>query len=562
MSSTLELAILHADACGFSGAMAMSEDQAVGKLRAGHRLIEQTARMFCGRVIDTAGDSALLTFESSRAAFQAARHIGEAADPEFKSNEEIRPFEFRIGLTKGRVKVSENRIFGHCVNMAARINSLVGRGNVGIDRSIWGEVQSLTQGKHVKPRVLFAKPDEPFVDFFEVSGPSAISEDNAPGSRPRNEPIIVIFPNFSGADHRHQREHNSAIEAFLWECAALSGAQGWQTSISAELPANPHVAGSATDYVIQVRVTDMSKGFRLSVSLTSSHMGYRTRHFTRDSGTTDEHAANALALASLVGSAIASVENERAATSRSAGSHQLVAAGRASLSGFSSEHFAKGLGYMRAALKVDPEYPLLLSSLGRAHALAWRFGWSDPAIDHLETARNFADQAVRLAPNDPRCQADLGFVRFWSNEPLESAWHYERSLDALPFHPELAADAGMVFSYVERNAEAASVLERSIANLPSDADYRLWSLGDVYFAKRDYANSLKWLSRMSDQSQAQRLLAANKARLGLDPSRHVAKVLEMQPDFSVRHWVAIQPFTNERDRIDYEEALLMAGLPP
>ena len=85
--------------------------------------------------------------------------------------------------------------------------------------------------------------------------------------------------------------------------------------------------------------------------------------------------------------------------------------------------------------------------------------------------------------------------------------------------------------------------------------------GDVYYAKKEYKNSLKWLSRMSDQSQAHRLLAANKARLGMDASVHVKNVLAQQPDFSVSHWIAIQPFTKEEDRIDYEEALLLAGLP-
>ena len=56
-------------------------------------------------------------------------------------------------------------------------------------------------------------------------------------------------------------------------------------------------------------------------------------------------------------------------------------------------------------------------------------------------------------------------------------------------------------------------------------------------------------------------MAANKARLGLDPSQHVANVLALQPDFSVRHWVSIQPFVDEEDRIDFEQALLLAGLP-
>ena len=58
------------------------------------------------------------------------------------------------------------------------------------------------------------------------------------------------------------------------------------------------------------------------------------------------------------------------------------------------------------------------------------------------------------------------------------------------------------------------------------------------------------------------LLAASKARLGLDPTRHVKSVMIQQPDFSVRHWVAIQPFTDEEERVEFEQALLLAGLPP
>lgn len=54
--------------------------------------------------------------------------------------------------------------------------------------------------------------------------------------------------------------------------------------------------------------------------------------------------------------------------------------------------------------------------------------------DHLELARDFADQAVRIAPNDACCQTDLEFVKFWRHEAIESAWHFVCSLDALPFH--------------------------------------------------------------------------------------------------------------------------------
>ena len=539
--------------------MARSEDKAIARLKAGQSLIRISANKFGGRVVDTAGDSALLTFDSVRAAYAAARHINDEIRRDANSKSADAPFDYRIGLTKGRVKTDGNAVFGHCVNIAARIEALVSRGSIGIERSIWNEVQSLTQGFSSRPRVLFAKPEEPAIHFFEVSHGFDATETDILPINPRNEPLILVVPQFQDFG-RPQR--NDPIEAVIWDCTAFFAAQGWKTDVIRDASPGIERGFPSADYLIKIRKTDLAMGWRLSLNLNSPHMRRGMENYTREAGTDSEIPSVALALASLVGSAIAHVETERATFDKGVGTHQLLAAGRESLSSFSQDQFTRGLEYMKTAYKVDPEYPLLLSSLGRAHAVAWRFGWASSDVDHLELARDFADQAVRLAPNDARCQADLGFVRFWCNEAIESAWHYDRSLDALPFHPELAADAGMVYSYIGRSQEAASILERSVANLPSDADYRLWSLGDVYYSQRDYANSVKWLSRMSDQSQAQRLLAASKARLGLDPTRHVKAVMSQQPDFSVRHWVAIQPFTDEEERIEYEQALLLAGLPP
>jgi hypothetical protein len=48
----------------------------------------------------------------------------------------------------------------------------------------------------------------------------------------------------------------------------------------------------------------------------------------------------------------------------------------------------------------------------------------------------------------------------------------------------------------------------------------------------------------------------------ISPNNSDLESPSQQPDFSVRHWVAIQPFTNEEERIEFEQALLLAGLPP
>ena len=558
MSGSLELAVLHTDARGYGATMAQSEGMAITKLRAGNALSEQTASMFGGRVIDMTGDSVLLTFGSVRAAFCAARHISEVTNYEKQVDKNAAPFDFRMGLTKGRVNASGDRVFGHCINMAARIGSLVGAGNIGIASAAWPEARPLTYGSTVRSRILFAKPDEPFLDFSEIIYNQTETDSFHSAENRRNAPNILLVPKFLS---KKQGQENSAMESIVWNCSTFFASQGWQTSTHS--PNNEELSPSASsaEYIVTIVAIELTTGLRLSISVSSRYMRQGVQHFTRDVDVIELFNSDSLALAALVGSAIALSEMERVNDTRGVGSHQLIAAGRRSLSEFSLPQFLISLEYMERAEKIDPDYPLMLSSLGRAHAVAWRFGWVSANVDHMELALNYAQRAVKLSPNDSRCQADLGFVKFWNGEPVEAAWHYNRSLEALPFHPELSADAGMVYSYIDNNERAVSVLEHSIANLPLDADYRLWSLGDVYYAKKEYKNSLKWLSRMSDQSQAHRLLAANKARLGMDASVHVKNVLAQQPDFSVSHWIAIQPFTKEEDRIDYEEALLLAGLP-
>jgi len=557
MPITAELAVLHADACGYTAAMMQSEDAAIGRLHAGLNLIQRTAQAHGGRMVDSAGDSALLVFDSVAAAFQSARQIQGDIRRQSLRPEAEQPFTYRLGLTSGRVQMDNDRYYGHPVNLAARIQSLVRPGNIGVEASIWAAAQALARGAQSVARALFAKPGEPAIHFTEVGGGEGPADPQSLQEGARNVPVIALIP---FADGTGTPQRDAALEAAVWECLALFGAQGWQSEIVSA--ARMAEAAPAADYVVRLRATTLAASLRLSAMMASRHVRQGPQIFTREASGAGEAAQAALGLAALLGAAIAHAETERIGLSHGAGSFQLVAAGRELLSSFAPGGVERAIAYLEKALEIDPEFPFLLSSLGRAHAVAWRYGWVGRDVDHLEMAKSFAEKAASLAPNDARCQADLGFVRFWNNEARESAWHYERSMAALPFHPELAADAGMVFSYVGRTEEAAAILERSVANLPMDSDYRLWSLGDVYFARHDYKASLKWLGRMADQSQAQRLLAACKARLGLDPAGHVSAVLRHQPDFSVRRWIAIQPFANEADRIDYEEALLQAGLPP
>jgi adenylate cyclase len=548
-----ELSVLYADACGFTSAMAKSEADAIARLKTGQTLLCEAAQEYGGHLVDMVGDSALFTFDSETDAFLAARRFQIASMDLQEFAEETRPFAHRFGLTAGRVHIEGERLYGRVINETARIASLVARNCIGVADQSWPHVQPATDGASYMRRSLFAKADEQAIQFFEVAGPG---DALASARKARNQPIISISVASGRGEDLMQ---DMATEATLWECGLLFAAYDWRHDIHEGALDRSKL--SQTDYLIRLRVLPAGGEIRIVVELSSPYLTRGPATFARQSQGGDQSASTALAIAADVVSTISHAEQERAAASRMIGSHQLVSAARALTMDFSADSAQKALAYLEKAQIIDPEYPLLHSTLARAYAINWRFGWTERGQDQLYLARDLAQKARAHAPEDARIEADLGFVKVWNNETDDSVWHYERALNVLPFHPELAADAGMVLSYAGRNDEAAQILERSISNLTSDADYRLWSLGDVYFGKRDYKTALKWLNRMANPSQAQRLVAASKARLGLDTSAHVAAIMRDRPDFSVRKWVAIQPFASDEDRDDYRSALLLAGLP-
>jgi tetratricopeptide (TPR) repeat protein len=556
MDST-QATILYADACGYAAAAAQSELLAITRLKLGQHLLEKTVGAFGGRVVDMSGDSALMTFNTAPAAYCAADSFRNHARDMHKNTNIDVPFDYRFGMTQGKIFVDGHKVFGHAINQAARIESLVSKNCIGVEDSVWNEVQPSAGNVQYEMRVLFSKHLEPAVKFIEVQGETS---ERATLKRPaRNHPSILIIAH---SDFVIDAKRDGALDAVIWECKTMFAAQDWHATVMHHATLDESYAERDVDYIVRIRVTQVRGNARIAIALSSRHTNHATQSFAREAASEDEIVRTAIAVAALTVSAISHTEGERALKGIGAGSAQLVFAGRTLVSSFKREQMEQGMAYLNKACEIDPDYPLLWASLARAHAIMLRYEVGPSGVDHLAVATEFAEKAVGLSPNDGRLQADLGFVRFWNNRTMDSVWHYDRALEVLPFHPELAADAGMVLSYVGRNSEAADILERSVLNLPSDADYRLWSLGDAYFAMKDYKNALKWLSRMSNQEQAQRLLAACKGRLGLDPSSHVKEVLRQQPNFSVRKWVELQPFALENDQLDFQEALLLAGLPP
>jgi tetratricopeptide (TPR) repeat protein len=243
------------------------------------------------------------------------------------------------------------------------------------------------------------------------------------------------------------------------------------------------------------------------------------------------------------------------------GAYHYLLLGERYLKNFSESGVREAIRYLKTALEFDPHYARAYATLSKAYCIAWRFDWDVGLADSLEEALKMAIQAMDLDSHDPAAEAALGFSTFWSKNTTAALSSYERAMQLNPTDPELCADAGMVHSYMGNYGRAATLIKHSLKIDSSNPDYRLWSLADVYHGMQNYREAFGVLQRMSDRTQANRLLAACAVRLGQDASPYVTRVLKDQPHFSVRRWMAIQPLENSEEAADYADALIAAGLP-
>jgi len=135
------IAILSADAVGYSRLMAEDEVGTVDRLKSYRELISTRVREHHGRVIDSPGDNILAEFPSALDAARSAIEIQRVLKTRNDDLPDERKMDFRIGIHLGDVMVDDDRIYGDGVNIAARLESLADPGGICISDMIHRQVK-------------------------------------------------------------------------------------------------------------------------------------------------------------------------------------------------------------------------------------------------------------------------------------------------------------------------------------------------------------------------------------------------------------------------------------
>ena len=135
-------AILAADVVGYARLMSADEEGTHRRLVTYRReIIDPQVRQYRGRIVKNTGDGALVEFGSVVDAVRCALEMQGRLRARNAQLPQSRRIEFRIGVNLGDVIVAPDDIYGHGVNLAARLESLAPPGGVCISADTWRHVR-------------------------------------------------------------------------------------------------------------------------------------------------------------------------------------------------------------------------------------------------------------------------------------------------------------------------------------------------------------------------------------------------------------------------------------
>ncbi len=222
------------------------------------------------------------------------------------------------------------------------------------------------------------------------------------------------------------------------------------------------------------------------------------------------------------------------------------------------------------AVAQEPEY---------AAAHAWFAYWQmflvgqqwadDPQAAMIEAGR-LADRAITLDPQDGKALAIAGHVRSFLNHRLREALAlHER---ALSINPNLAMAwnlSGVAHAYLGDLDEADRRIQRYKKLSPFDPHAFFFDTARIIVAllqhrHADAAETGREVSQMNPAfSAACKPYLSALGHLGHTEEANIvrARLLSIEPDFTVKGFLANSPFERPQDRDHYAKGLLLAGVP-
>jgi TolB-like protein/tetratricopeptide (TPR) repeat protein len=233
------------------------------------------------------------------------------------------------------------------------------------------------------------------------------------------------------------------------------------------------------------------------------------------------------------------------------------------------EKFERAGVLIHKAMEIDPKNAMAPAWAANWHLTRVGQGWTSDLATTLATAETLCLKAIELDPDNAEALGIYAHTCLWKKDFDAAIRYFDRSLRVNPNLAFIWALSAPTYCYIGEPLAALQRLKRYRDLAPFDPHSNFFeaAYAVAYFCKGDYEQAVlvgrPAVKSNPNFSGGYKPLIAALGHLGRadEAKPYIAKLLSLEPHFTVEHFAKIHPIKRASDRRRYMRGLLLAGVP-
>ena len=485
-------AILAADVVGYSTMMDADEEAALTDLKE-HRetIFDPNIATHNGRIVKLIGDGTLVEFPSVVDAVQFGLDVQHAiADQRSR-------VQLRIGIHLGDVILEGEDIYGHGVNIAARLEALSPIGGICISSIVYETVgQRIQEG--------FSESGEH--NLKNISNPVCLYS-WSPGTKKPQPPVhensgkpsiaVLPFANMSG-DPEQQYFSDGISEDIItglsrFRTMHVVGRNSSFQFRNSDMNDSEIASQLGVQYLVEGSIRKAGNRVRISAQLIAADTGKHLWAERFDRNLEDIFEVQDQVAQNIIAVLPGRVQHDVVARSidkptENMKAYELLLKGKALRDGLNPEDTAQAKQCFGRVLELDPNYARAYMYLADTYVVDMWLGLAD--AEAPKQALDIARKGAALDNNDVFIQDQLGYAYLSARMWAQADAQFEKTLSRIVNEAESMAWCGYGFLLLSRHEKAHEVLVEAMRLDPLHPPALDWILGQVYFFLGRYEDAV------------------------------------------------------------------------
>ena len=535
-----------------------------------------------GRLVKSQGDGMLLEFQSVRPALQAAFVMQQAAAEANAGVAPQRQMHLKMGAQVGELIADAHDVYGHDVNLAARLTALAGPGEVVISADVRDQLTPALDAdiEDIGERRL-KNVQQPVRAFRAWPPGRAARREVAPRARMGDRPSIAVLPfrNLSG-DPQHDILGDVIADDVIGHLSRVA-----ELAVISRLSTTPfrdraYEPGNVAEvlgvrYLLTGKMQFSGIRLRLTTELVEAEGGrvvWADKFDGSIANIFELQDEMSLSVAKRIVPFVRELELKRARTQQPENltAYERMLQAVDLLHHASRDDMEKARAMLEAAIQSDPSFVAPYAWLARLYVLRVGQGWSpDPARDAID-AKRFAESALEKDGTDSWALSVSGFVAAYLDKNLETGIaHFDKALVVNPSAASAWVWSTSAHAWLGRGEEAVKRAHRAIELSPFDPHmYTFTSIaGTAYAVAGQYDKAIEYCQRSLRENRmfasTHRILTISLALSErMDEARRAAaELLAVEPGLTVSGFRNRYPGNTSAHTDLFCQALTKSGVP-